>query len=115
MEGGFSLREMLRELSEKSLSLLSRDITRRSRADRRRRECQRRGVHLSINSEQRYLLQGILGRGSSSNFSVNGNDVVLDQDSWVFGELLIGAHVSALISEQTDGIRKVKKIIVQGK
>ena len=114
MEGGFSIREMLRELSERSRSLLSMDITRRSRADRRRRECERRGIRLSVNSEHRYLLQGILGRGKSGNFSVNGSDVVLDQDSWVFGELTTGANVSALISEQ-DGVRKVKKIIVQVK
>ena len=115
MEGKFSWRDMLRDFSEKSMALLSTDITRLSRAERRRRECERRGVHLSVSSERQYVLQGILGTGAAGNFAVNGSDVEIDESTWVFGDLEYGAHVTAMIGEQADGRRKVKKIIIQAR
>lgn len=115
MENQFSWWNVFRELSEKSKNLLSTDITRRSRLERRKRECAKRGIKIPPNDERQRMIQGVLGTGTSTNFAVDGEDIEIDESTWVFGELQTGAQVSVVVGEQADGKRKARKIIVEGR
>ena len=114
MQTGFSWRDMFREFSEKSIALLSTNIMHLSRSERRRRECARRGVNLAQKADRKYLLQGILGPSRNGNFTINGVDVKVDETTWVFGNLIVGSKVTAMIGESSEGLKRVRKIIVEG-
>lgn len=39
------------------------------------------------------VLQGNLGPGLETRFAVSGQDILVDDDSWIFGELKAGSEV----------------------
>jgi hypothetical protein len=49
-----------------------------------------------------FMLEGKLAAGSGTHLSIDGHDLVMDQDTWIFGELSIGAHA------------KIRGIIIHG-
>ncbi len=65
----------------------------------------RAGQRESLEGKRKVLqfsLDGLLQPGNQTLFSVNGYDLITNADTWVFGELVLGAHA------------KVKGMIVKG-
>lgn len=40
---------------------------------------------------ERYAISGVLSRGSECQFAINGEDIEVDQYTWIFGEMRYGA------------------------
>ena len=41
-------------------------------------------------TRERFAITGILSRGADSQFAINGEDLHIDQHTWVFGEMRYG-------------------------
>lgn len=57
-------------------------------------------------------VSGPLAKGFQTNFSVNGQDIALSEETWIFGELRLGVLVQVHGNEHQAGIMKAQKIIV---
>lgn len=67
---------------------------------------------ISVAQLEPFTLQGKLEPGEDSAFSINGQDFVLDDSTWMIGELVFGARatIKGVISER--GERLAKSIVV---
>lgn len=92
---------------------------RQRRAEKARRSLHRKyGIRangastISVAQLEPFNMQGKLEPGEDSAFSINGQDFVLDDSTWMIGELVFGARatIKGVINEH--GERLAKSIVV---
>jgi hypothetical protein len=64
-------------------------------------------------SHAQFSLMGTLERGASSKFAVRGEEFVVDNNTWIFGQLNVGAEVMVQGVFRKGDERYAKKIIVK--
>ncbi len=62
---------------------------------------------------QQFTLKGVIERGSRTPYALNGNDFSLDSDTWIFGEVRVGAEATVIGLRMSD-VTYAKKIIIGG-
>ena len=111
-----SISQLFKAISERSIKMLSKDLNRSTREARRRRELAKRGVVVanpkaSVQSNAPRTIEGTLGRGQKTSFSIGGREFRFDRKTVIVGELVLGAHVTAVVSRSEDGIDYAQKIM----
>ena len=72
----------------------------------------RKAAEAARKSPAAFNLKGELKPGQGSPFSVGGTDIIIDSDSWVFGELTYGATATVTGVRRSGGERYATKIVV---
>lgn len=60
-----------------------------------------------------FTLDGRLARGSGTTYSVDGTDIEINDGTWVFGDLKVGAAVRVTGATGYHGVRLATKIVVR--
>ena len=61
----------------------------------------------------RFRLEGTISRGKRTEYSVAGEDVVLDPETWVFGHMRHGSFAQVQGLYGTEGERIARKVVIK--
>jgi len=117
-ESSNSFLQVIRSLSERSKEVLSRDVNRSSRESRRRKEWAKRGVVTTEETPSPSAprnVEGVLGRGQRTSFSIGGREFRFDKKTVIIGELVLGVAVNAVVTRGSDGLDYAHKIMAVAK
>ena len=64
-------------------------------------------------AKSHFNLKGVLKPGESTNFAVDGDEIVVDGDTWVFGDLVYGAKATVTGVFRPNGQRYATKIVLE--
>lgn len=119
-----SFRTLVRALSERSIEILTSDISLSSRERRRAKAQAKLGSNpgfvreservedLKI-VERSCIIEGTLTRGFQTKFAIDDVDFVIDEKSVVIGELELGSVVTVTIALRENKERYAKKVLVR--
>ncbi len=57
-------------------------------------------------------IEGCLGLGKTTIYSINGRDFVIDDDTWLFGTPAVGVHVRILCNGFANSVPRAKTVQV---
>lgn len=100
---------------QRMISLLNQPLisARTMRERRRKRHSPNKALGNSLtNSQESVVLRGELSAGINTQYAVEGKDIIVTGDTWVFGDLLIGMGVAAQCVRRPDGGLVAKKIVL---
>ena len=100
---------------QRMISLLNQPLisARTMRERRRKRHSPNKALgNTTSTSQQNLMLRGELSAGINSQYAVEGKDIIVTGDTWVFGDLLIGMSVAAQCIRRLDGGIVAKKIVL---
>lgn len=80
-----------------------------NRNKRQRRRALAEGISRTLN----FTLKGEIDRGNLTKFSINGEDFVIDKDTWIFGEVRAGV-VAVVKGVKIGGANFARKVMVEG-
>lgn len=92
-----SFRETHQAIKDKQQSLLSQSLSLLNKARRERVRMQALKKVRDAGdreNEDRYSLTGTLSRGRETPYSVDGEDIIIDEGTWMFGDLELGSRVT---------------------
>lgn len=100
---------------QRMISLLNQPLisARTMRERRRKRHSPNKSLGNGTNTaQQSVVLRGELAAGINTQYAVEGKDIIVTGDTWVFGDLLIGMSVAAQCVRRPDGGLVAKKIVL---
>ena len=59
-----------------------------------------------------FTLKGLVGAGTTAEFSINASDFSVGPDTWIFGEFKVGVVAKIEGTMNCDGRRYARKIVV---
>ena len=62
---------------------------------------------------RRFQMEGRLNMGNTTEFAINERDFVIDDATWVFGDLAIGKQVVVRGVQREDGSRYATRILLK--
>ena len=69
------------------------------------------GEDVSYDNAEQHTIKGAIARGSQTPYSIAGQDISLDSDTWIFGEVRVGSEAT-VIGLRMNNITYAKKIII---
>ena len=78
------------------------------------KEAPQKNTTSSKQNSQRFALEGAIQAGTNSPFSINGKDFSITDDTWVVGDLEIGAYASVR-GPLKGGKRVATKVVIYRK
>lgn len=101
---------------QRMISLLNQPLVsaRTMRERRRRKHAPNRTLKNTDmhSAKESIVLRGELMAGVNTQYAVDGRDIIVTGDTWVFGDLLIGMNVAAQCLKREDGGVVAKKVIL---
>jgi hypothetical protein len=82
-----------------------------ARGSGRRAALRRRSSAPAAVSTQTFHLSGPLERGTNTKYAISGQDFVIDENTWIFGEFRLGA-VAAVKGERQGEQHYAKKVSI---
>lgn len=94
------------------ISFITRSGPQSRRARRRSANAQyRSGKVLRADARDTLVETGCIQRGENATFSINGRDFVINPDTWIFGEVCVGASASVMLIRKGQQL-SAKKIVI---
>lgn len=72
----------------------------------------RKRAGTSTRKVENNFLEGALKRGNNTDFSIDGTDVVIDENTWLIGKLELGKLARVKTRVQMDGMLYATKVII---
>ena len=73
----------------------------------------KRAEKLKRRPSQTFILEGNLQPGDETQYSIGGEDIVLDESTWIFGDLHMGSRVAVTGIIGTTNEKQAKKIVIR--
>lgn len=60
-----------------------------------------------------FVLDGRIVRGRETLYAISGIDVIIDEETWMFGKFEIGARARVTGIVDLEGFKRAKKVIIK--